>query len=188
MVHLCDQHGVSQQRACDVLETDRSRVRSRGIWPDDAELRKAVKDVAAERRRSGNWHLHILLERQGIHMNQKKLRRLYRERGLHPRKRDGRKRALGSCRPRIVPETINEPWSLCRLRNVSPRGFGTFRSRPASHRRRTDMVVLAHAWEKSRLGPGRYGPPRMTEELKAVGVDVGHWRVGRLMRENTVVV
>ena len=30
--------------------------------------------------------------------------------------------------------------------------------------------------------------PRMTEELKEVGVDVGHRRVGRLMRENGIVV
>jgi transposase InsO family protein len=28
----------------------------------------------------------------------------------------------------------------------------------------------------------------MTEELKEVGVDVGHRRVGRLMRENGIVV
>ena len=32
------------------------------------------------------------------------------------------------------------------------------------------------------------GRPRMTEELKEVGVDVGHRRVGRLMRENGIAV
>ena len=72
--------------------------------------------------------------------------------------------------------------------NVSPRGLRAFRSRPASRRQRTDMVVLAHIKEQSRLSLGSYGRPRMTEELKEVGLDVGHRRVGRLMRENGIVV
>ena len=77
---------------------------------------------------------------------------------------------------------------LCRVMNVSPRGLRAFRSRPASRRQRMDMVVLAHIKEQSRLSLGSYGRPRMTEELKEVGVDVGHRRVGRLMRENGIVV
>ena len=40
---------------------------------------------------------------------------------------------------------------LCRVMNVSPRGLRAFRSRPASRRQRTDMVVLAHIKEQSRL-------------------------------------
>ena len=51
-----------------------------------------------------------------------------------------------------------------------------------------DMVVLANIKEQSRLSLGSYGPPRMTEELKEVGVDLGHRRVGRLMRGNGIVV
>lgn len=77
---------------------------------------------------------------------------------------------------------------LCRVLNVSPRGLRAFRSRPASRRQHMDMVVLAHIKEQSRLSLGSYGRPRMTEELKEVGVDVGHRRVGRLMRENGIVV
>jgi len=50
-----------------------------------------------------------------------------------------------------------------------------------------DMVVLAHIKEQSRLSLGSYGRPKMTQELKDVGVDVGHRRAGRLMRENTIV-
>ena len=77
---------------------------------------------------------------------------------------------------------------LCRVMNVSPRGLRAFRSRPASRRQRMDMVVLAHIKEQSRLSGGSYGRPRMTEELKEVGVDVGHRRIGRLMRKNGIVV
>lgn len=93
----------------------RSTGRARAIAAsglDDAELRKAMQEVAAERRRFGYRRIHIMLERQGIQMNQKKLRRLYREEGLQVRKRGGRKRALGTRRPMIAPGTINERCSL----------------------------------------------------------------------------
>ncbi|SCZ56948.1 HTH-like domain-containing protein [Epibacterium ulvae] len=58
----------------------------------------------------------------------------------------------------------------------------------ARQRQRADMVVLAHIKEQSRLSLGSYGRPRMTEELKELGLNVGHRRAGRLMRENGIRV
>ena len=55
---------------------------------------------------------HALLELQGWHVNQKKRRRLYREEKLQVRKRGGRKRALSTRRPMLVPEWPNERWRL----------------------------------------------------------------------------
>jgi hypothetical protein len=112
VAHLRKEHEVSQRRACSVLGADRSSVRYRSVRPDDAELRKAMKGVAAERRRFGYRRVHVMLERQGWQVNQKKLRRLYREEKLQVRKRGGRKRALGTRRPMLVPERANERWSL----------------------------------------------------------------------------
>jgi putative transposase len=112
VAHACAQHGVSQRRACHALAVDRSSARYRSVRPDDAGLREAMKKVAAERRRFGYRRIHIMLQRQGIAMNIKKLRRLYREEKLQVRKRGGRKRALGTRRPMIVPERANERWSL----------------------------------------------------------------------------
>jgi putative transposase len=77
---------------------------------------------------------------------------------------------------------------LCQVLDVSERGLRAYRSRPASQRQRTDMVVLAHIKEQSRLSLGSYGRPRMTEELKELGLNIGHRRVGRLMRENGIRV
>ena len=68
--------------------------------------------VATERRRFGFRRIHIMLERQGIAMNLKKLRRLYREERLQVRRRGGRKRALGTRRPMQVPDAVNRRWSL----------------------------------------------------------------------------
>ena len=112
VAHLCKEHEVSQRRACSVLGVDRSSVRYRSVRPDDADLRTAMKTVAAERRRFGYRRVHVMLERQGWQVNQKKLRRLYREEKLQVRKRGGRKRALGTRRPMLVPERTNERWSL----------------------------------------------------------------------------
>jgi len=112
VAHLCDEHSVSQRRACNVLQVDRSSVRYKSIRPDDAELRGAIRAVAAARRRFGYRRIHIMLQRQGIHMNQKKLRRLYTEEKLQVRKRGGRKRALGTRRPMVLPGRANERWSL----------------------------------------------------------------------------
>ncbi len=53
-----------------------------------------------------------MLSKQGIHMNHKKLRRLYREEKLQVRKRGGRKRAMGTRKPIVVPNQANERWSL----------------------------------------------------------------------------
>jgi len=45
-------------------------------------------------------------------MNQKKLRRLYREEKLQVRRRGGRKRALGTRAPMALPDGPNQRWSL----------------------------------------------------------------------------
>lgn len=71
VAHACAVHAVSQRRACLALKTDRSTVRYTSTRPDDALLREATKVVAAERRRFGYGRIHIMLDRQGIVMNQK---------------------------------------------------------------------------------------------------------------------
>jgi putative transposase len=68
--------------------------------------------LAAERRRFGYRRLGLLLTREGVRLNHKKLRRLYREEQLQVRRRGGRKRALGTRRPLTVPAAKNQRWSL----------------------------------------------------------------------------
>ncbi|CDZ71981.1 Hypothetical protein, partial CDS, partial [Neorhizobium galegae bv. orientalis] len=45
-------------------------------------------------------------------MNHKRLFRLYREEKLTVRKRGGRKRAIGTRAPMLVPMVANDRWSL----------------------------------------------------------------------------
>jgi len=77
---------------------------------------------------------------------------------------------------------------LCEIMDVSPRGYRAYRNRPLSQSQCKDLVVRAHIREQFALSLGSYGRPRMTEELKEAGVDVGHRRVGRLMRDNGIRV
>jgi len=123
--HLCEVHGVSQRRACTTLAVDRSTVRYASRRDNDAALRARIRDIAAERQRfvyplagrrllanAVRRRIHALLQRDGVHVNHKKLRRLYAEEKLQVKRRSGRKRALGTRRPMEVPDRANQRWSL----------------------------------------------------------------------------
>ena len=110
--HLCRSYEVSQRRACKAVGAERTSIRYRGVRPDDGAIRARLRTLAGERRRFGYRRLHILLSREGVHMNHKKLRRLYREERLQVRRRGGRKRALGTRAPMALPQGPNQRWSL----------------------------------------------------------------------------
>lgn len=112
VTHLIASYEVSERRACAVLQADRSSVRYRSRRPCDARLRARIRELAHERRRFGYRRLLILLRRDGVDMNHKRFRRLYREEGLQVRKRGGRKRALGTRAPIALPTGPNMRWSM----------------------------------------------------------------------------
>ena len=112
VVHLCQAYEVSQRRACRAIGADRTSVRYRSVRPDDAGLRARLRELAAVRRRFGYRRLLILLRREGTLVNHKKFRRLYREERLQVRRRGGRKRALGTRAPLVLPQGPNQRWSL----------------------------------------------------------------------------
>ena len=102
----------SQRRACAMVGINPRVYRYGSTRPDDTTIRKRLRELASERRRFGYRRLHILLKREGIEMNLKKLYRLYKEERLAVRKRGGRKRALGSRTPLVIPQGQNQRWSL----------------------------------------------------------------------------
>ena len=102
----------SQRRACGLIGLDPKTYRYALRRSDDAELRARLKALANERRRFGYRRLHILLKREGVALNHKKLFRLYREERLTVRRRGGRKRALGTRAPMTLPRGPNQRWSL----------------------------------------------------------------------------
>jgi putative transposase len=110
--YLRSAHGMSERRACRVLQVDRTSIRYETTRPDDSPLRERLKALAAERRRFGYRRLHVLLRREGHAVNHKRVQRLYRQEKLTVRRRGGRKRALGERRPMEIPTAPNQRWSL----------------------------------------------------------------------------
>jgi len=112
VVHLRTSFEVSERRACAALGVDRMSVRYRSRRPDDAAFRTRLRELATQRRRFGYRRLHVLIRREGVAMNHKRFRRLYREEQLQVRRRRGRKRALGIRAPLTIPQGPNQRWSL----------------------------------------------------------------------------
>ena len=103
---------LSERRACNLVGVSRRVIRYRSSRPDDGPLRQRLRELAAERRRFGHRRLGYLLAGEGMTLNHKKLRRIYREENLRLRRRGGRKRALGARAPLMLPEGPNQHWSL----------------------------------------------------------------------------
>ena len=102
----------SQRRACALVGLPPKTFRSRSKRPDDGGLRTRLQELANARRRFGYRRLHMLLRREGIVINHKRLFRIYREERLTVRRRGGRKRALGTRSPMALPQGANQRWSV----------------------------------------------------------------------------
>ena len=112
VAHLQTAFEMSERRACTILGCCRMTMRYQTKRTDDVVLRARMKTIAHERRGFGYRRLHVLLRREGHVVNPKRLFRIYREEKLSVRRRGGRKRAMGTRRPMLIPVAPNERWSL----------------------------------------------------------------------------
>ena len=112
VAHFRNEHEMSERRACQLLQCCRMKMRYACVRVDDAMLRDRIKAIAHERRRFGYRRIHVLLKREGVVVNHKRLFRLHREERLSLRKRRCRKRALGTRAPMLVPLMPNQRWPL----------------------------------------------------------------------------
>ena len=106
-------YGLSERRACRLVGIGRSTLwyRSRPR-PEEESLRRRLRELAAVRPRFGYRRLHVLLRREGVIVNHKRVERLYREEGLAVRRRR-RKRVARDGRGRAaVPERPNQQWGI----------------------------------------------------------------------------
>ncbi len=114
-MHVRDRFGVSERRACRVLEQARSTQRHRLRVPDDEpRLLARIVDLAKAYGRYGYRRITALLRQEGWRVNHKHVERMWRQEGLKvPRKQPKRGRlwlADGSC-VRLRAEHRDHVWS-----------------------------------------------------------------------------
>jgi putative transposase len=105
--------GTSLRRACRVigLSTATWRYQRRASATNVAVLAR-LHAHAAVRARFGYRRLHILLEREGLLVNHKRVHRIYREAGLQVRRRRRKRLTQADRAPLSVRSQRRERWSM----------------------------------------------------------------------------
>lgn len=112
VTHLLAAFPTSARRACRLVRLSRSRWQYHTRRGDDAELRERLRDLATKKPRWGYQQLHVLLRREGRHVNHKKVLRLYREEGLAVTRRPKKKHVAVARVPLPKPTARTERWSM----------------------------------------------------------------------------
>lgn len=104
--------GLSQRAACRITHCPRSVAQYTCRRTDEPHLIERLTAIAMERRRFGYRRLTLMLRREGIVANHKRVHRIYRKLGLQLRPR--RKRGVRYVRGNAIPPVTrpNERWSL----------------------------------------------------------------------------
>ncbi len=103
---------MSQRRACTLVVLGRASHRYVPRPNGDGPVRERLRALAHQRRRFGYRRLGILLAREGVIMNHKRLYRLYRLEQLAVRKRPRKRLAAAARVPLVVPNRPNGRWSM----------------------------------------------------------------------------
>jgi putative transposase len=102
---------ASQRRACELLEIAASSYRYRAKTERDEVLRNRLIVLAQEKPRYGYRRLIVLLRREGVAVNHKRVYRVYRAAGLSVKRRK-RKRLVREGRPPDALRRANQQWVI----------------------------------------------------------------------------
>ena len=111
--YLRTSYRISIRRACRAFPLNRSTYHYRHCRPEQAPLRKRIREFAETRARYGHRRIHVLLRREGRMVNHKRVRRLYTEEGLQLRNKSPKRKVSAKLREdRAVSTAPNECWSM----------------------------------------------------------------------------
>ena len=103
---------VGVRKACQVIGLGRSTYYYHSVR-DDRALRQRILEIAEARVRYGYQRIHVLLRREGWHVNHKKVYRIYCEEGLNIRRKRPRRRVSAACREqRPTVSNTDQAWSM----------------------------------------------------------------------------
>jgi putative transposase len=109
---LQQRHQFSERRACRLVGLDRSRARYQSRRRPNTALRTRLRELAYQRPRFGYRRLAVLLRREGIHANHKRVYRLYKDEGLAVRRRR-RKRVAPTQRTEVPgAQRAGQQWAM----------------------------------------------------------------------------
>jgi putative transposase len=105
-------YGHTERHACALVGACRAMVRYRSRRPPDDRLRDQIVALAHARPRFGSRRLTVLLRRDGVLVNHKRVERIYRAAGLALRRRKRRVRA--GARQTVMPraQQPNQGWAM----------------------------------------------------------------------------
>ena len=108
---LMKTHKMSERRACCLVGQNRSVKRYASIKNDEVITDK-IQKIAYEKRRFGYRRIYMLLKREGIQINHKKVYRIYSRLGLKVMKRKNRRKAMGERKVEALIICSNQRWAL----------------------------------------------------------------------------
>ena len=111
---LREEIGLSERRALKAIEIDRKTLHYKARVKNPPELVRKIKEIASRYTNFGYRRVHAKLKREGIEVNLKKLRRIYREERLvlRQRKKPGRNKFIGDRKPLRKLGKPNELWCM----------------------------------------------------------------------------
>lgn len=112
VVHLQEEHGYSQRRACRLTGCNRKTARYRFAHCDDEHLRTRLRELAYQKKRWGYRLLNGALRLEGWIINHKRTYRLYKEEKLDLRPKHRKRLKSQTREPRPVAGAPNDVWTL----------------------------------------------------------------------------
>lgn len=105
-------HEISERRACALVGFSRSGYRAQPRPDRNADLRRRLRELAEQKPRYGAPRLYVLVRREGLLVNHKRVERLYRQEGLSLRRKRRKKRLSHLRVVRPTPTRPNQQWSM----------------------------------------------------------------------------
>jgi putative transposase len=104
---------LSERKACRAIGVSASFVRYRSRRPDQAPLRRRLRELAGTRVRAGYRQLHVYLRREGWRVNHKRVYRLYTLEGLVLKMKRPRRHRSATVRiGRAMATRRDEQWAM----------------------------------------------------------------------------
>ena len=109
--YLCEQHSLSERRACGLAKANRTTCRYQSKVECDV-IEKRLKELAGKHLAFGYRRLHALLKREGHEINHKRVYRLYKKNHLVKRRRKRKRYPVRYRRPLEKVMKPNQRWAM----------------------------------------------------------------------------